>query len=92
VGMGVLPLQFSTGDSIDSLGLSGRETFTIEGVEGGPEARSRLTVRALDEASGRTTTFEVDCRLDGPIEVDYYRQGGILPAVLRRLATAPDPV
>ncbi|MEW5992668.1 MAG: aconitate hydratase AcnA [Chloroflexota bacterium] len=86
VGMGVLPLQYLAGDTAAGLGLTGRESFTIEGVAGGPEARSRLTVHATDDATGRTTTFEVDCRLDGPIEVDYYRHGGILPAVLRRLA------
>ena len=86
VGMGVLPLQFLPGESVDGLGLTGRESFTIDGVAGGPAAKSRLTVHARDDASGHTTTFQVDCRLDGPIEVDYYRQGGILPAVLRRIA------
>ncbi|HEX5589836.1 MAG TPA: aconitate hydratase [Candidatus Limnocylindrales bacterium] len=86
VGMGVLPLQFLPGESVESLGLTGRERYTIDGVAGGPAARSRLTVHAVDDATGRTTTFRVDCRLDGPIEVDYYRQGGILPAVLRRIA------
>ena len=86
VGMGVLPLQYLPGDSAAGLGLSGHESFTIEGVAGGPEARSRLTVHATDDATGRTTTFEVDCRLDGPIEVDYYRNGGILQSVLRRIA------
>ena len=85
VGLGVLPLQLLPGDTVEALGLTGRESFTIDGVAGGPAARSRLTVHALDEA-GRTRTFEVDCRLDGPIEEDYYRQGGILPAVLRRIA------
>jgi aconitate hydratase len=85
VGLGVLPLQLPPGDTVEALGLTGRESFTIDGVAGGPAARSRLTVRAVDE-SGGTTTFEVDCRLDGPIEEDYYRQGGILPAVLRRIA------
>ena len=86
VGMGVLPLQFEPGSSIGSLGLSGREAFSIQGVEGGPEARSKLSVVARDDVSGDVTTFDVLCRLDGPIEVDYYRQGGILPAVLRRIA------
>ncbi len=86
VGLGVLPLQLLPGATVEALGLTGRESFTIDGVAGGPVARSRLTVHAVDEA-GRTTTFEVDCRLDGPIEEDYYRQGGILPAVLRRIAT-----
>ncbi|MEO7665157.1 MAG: aconitate hydratase, partial [Candidatus Limnocylindrales bacterium] len=89
VGMGVLPLQHRPGETAAGLGLSGRERFTVEGVAGGPEARSRLHVVATDDASGRTTRFEVDCRLDGPIEVGYYRQGGILPAVVRRLARIP---
>jgi len=86
VGMGVLPLQFLPGESIGALGLTGREAFTIHGVAGGPEARSRLTVDVSDESGAPARSFEVLCRLDGPIEVDYYRQGGILPAVLRRLA------
>ena len=86
VGMGVLPLQFLPGESVATLGLTGRESFSIEGVAGGPAARTRLTVHATADTSGQTTTFQVDCRLDGPIEVAYYRQGGILPAVLRRLA------
>jgi aconitate hydratase len=85
VGMGVLPLQFLPGENVAALGLTGREAFTVRGVEGGPEARSRLSVEAVDADRG-TRSFEVLCRLDGPIEVDYYRQGGILPAVLRRLA------
>ncbi len=88
VGMGVLPLQFAPGQGVESLGLSGRESFTILGVEGGPEARSNLTVEARDDTSGAVIAFAVLCRLDGPIEVDYYRQGGILPAVLRRIAAA----
>jgi aconitate hydratase len=86
--MGILPLQYAAGESAASLGLTGRESFTIDGVAGGPAARSRLTVHAADDTAGRTVTFVVDCRLDGPIEVDYYRQGGILPAVLRRIAAA----
>ena len=88
VGMGVLPLQFTLGASVGSLGLTGRETFSIHGVEGGPEARSTLTVVAIDEETDEVKTFDVLCRLDGPIEVDYYRQGGILPAVLRRIASS----
>jgi aconitate hydratase len=91
VGMGVLPLAFLPGESVESLGLTGRESYTIDGVAGGPEARSRLVVHAEDDAAGRTTTFEVDCRLDGQIEVDYYRHGGILPAVLRRIAAESRP-
>jgi aconitate hydratase len=85
VGMGILPLQFRAGDSAASLGLTGREVLTIHGLESGPEPRSGLTVEAVDE-SGAARSFAVLCRLDGPIEVDYYRAGGILPAVLRRIA------
>ena len=85
VGMGVLPLQFAAGDSVTSLGLTGREELSVLGMEDGVSAHERLVVEARG-ADGRTNRFEVVCRLDGPIEVDYYRQGGILPAVLRRLA------
>jgi aconitate hydratase len=84
VGMGVLPLQFLPGESASRLGLSGREAFTIEGLAD-LAPRARVTVVATDDA-GAERRFAVDARLDGPIEVDYYRQGGILPAVLRRLA------
>jgi aconitate hydratase len=85
VGMGVLPLQFKPGDSASSLGLTGHETFTIEGLADRLAPRASVAVRVTDEA-GRERRFEAIARLDGPIEVDYYRQGGILPAVLRRLA------
>jgi len=84
VGMGILPLQFEPGQNLDSLGLSGREAFTIGGIETlAPRARLRVTARP---DAGASRTFEVTCRIDGPIELDYYRNGGILPAVLRRLA------
>ena len=87
VGMGVLPLQFLPGESAASLGLTGREALSIGGLADGLVPRKTLRVSATDEA-GATRTFGVVCRLDGPIEVDYYQQGGILPAVLRRLASA----
>ncbi len=84
VGMGILPLQFLPGESLASLGLTGREAYTIRGVEAlAPRSRLRVVARS-DE--GRETSFEVLCRIDGPIELDYYRNGGILPAVLRRIA------
>jgi aconitate hydratase len=88
VGMGVLPLQLLAGDSAASLGLTGRERYTIVGPGQGLAPRAGLTVVATadDVDGGRETRFEVTCRLDGPIEVEYYRQGGILPAVLRRIA------
>jgi len=88
VGMGILPLQYEAGQSAEALGLSGRESFTIHGVEGGPEARATLTVEAQDDATGAVTTFQALCRLDGPIDVEYYRQGGILQTVLRRIASS----
>jgi aconitate hydratase len=85
VGMGVLPLQFLPGESAASLGLTGRETFTIAGMaELGP--RQIVTVIARSDEDGTERVLRVIARLDGPIEVDYLRQGGILPAVLRRLA------
>jgi aconitate hydratase len=87
VGMGILPLQFLPGESVAKLGLSGHETVTVRGIAKGLAPRQRVTVEVTDDA-GATRTFETICRLDGAIEVDYYRAGGILPAVLRRLATA----
>jgi aconitate hydratase len=84
VGMGVLPLQFETAESAASLGLDGREAYSIEGL-GSLAPRQRLTVVARRD-DGSERRFGVIARLDGPIEVEYYRHGGILPAVLRRLA------
>jgi len=88
VGMGVLPLQFLPGESAAALGLGGREAYTIRGLADGLAPRARVeVVAAADPADGGgERRFTVECRLDGPIEVDYYRQGGILPAVLRRIA------
>ena len=87
VGMGILPLQFLPGEDLGTHGLTGREAFTIRGVADGLAPRSRLRVEALAD-DGRTASFEVTCRIDGPIELGYYRNGGILPAVVRRLAGA----
>jgi aconitate hydratase len=88
VGMGILPLQFLPGESAASLGLTGRERYTIPGLAAGVQPRARLeVVAAADPADGGgERRFTVECRLDGPIEVEYHRQGGILPAVLRRIA------
>jgi aconitate hydratase len=85
VGMGILPLQFLPGESAASLGLTGREGYTIALPSDGPAPRSRVAVVARGEDGG-TRRFEATVRLDGPIELGYYLQGGILPAVLRRLA------
>src|SRR5262249_16681419 len=84
VGMGVLPLQFLPGVSAASLGLTGRETFSIRGVADGLTPKERLAVTATRE-DGSTIEFQVGTRIDSPVEIDYYRNGGILEAVLRRL-------
>ncbi len=84
VGMGVLPLQFLPGQDVASLGLSGREAYDILGLSDAIAPRSTVIVTAHGDAGDHS--FEAVVRLDGAIEVDYYRQGGILPAVLRRLA------
>ncbi len=85
VGMGVLPLQFKPGDSVDSLGLTGHEVFHIEGLSDDLQPLSEVTVRAVRE-DGTEITFPVIVRLDTPVEVTYYRNGGILHTVLRNMA------
>jgi aconitate hydratase len=85
VGMGVLPLQFLPGESAASLGLTGREAYTIAGLAD-LTPRQEVTVIARPDGGDAERRFQAIARLDGPIEVDYLRQGGILPAVLRRLA------
>jgi aconitate hydratase len=85
VGMGILPLQYLPGESAASLGLSGRETFSIAGIADGLRPRQQLTVSVRDEED-RQRSFRVVARLDGAIDVDYYRNGGVLHTVLRRLA------
>lgn len=84
VGMGVLPLQFKGGDSVQSLGITGRETYDIEGLENGiqPQQDVTLVIHHEDGTTGRVTLL---LRIDTPIEVDYYNHGGILPFVLRDL-------
>jgi aconitate hydratase len=85
VGMGILPLVFPPGESAESLGLAGRETFAITGVENG-EARE-ATVTATPDDGGDPVEFTAHIRLDTPREREYMRHGGILPFALRRLAT-----
>jgi aconitate hydratase len=85
VGMGVLPLQFQAGENAASLKLSGKEIYHIEGIPAALHDGTRqATVRAVDQGSEKT--FQVDVRVDTPQEVEYYRNGGILPYVLRQLA------
>lgn len=86
VGMGVLPLTFLTGESADSLGLDGTESFNIP-AHADLEPLSTIQVTAT-KPSGEVTEFQAKVRLDTPVEVDYYRHGGILQAVLRNLAAA----
>lgn len=84
VGMGVLPLQFEDGQSCKSLGLTGFETYFIEGIARGLQPRQELTVKATGP-SGDVKTFSVISRIDTPNEVDYYKHDGILQFVLRSL-------
>jgi len=86
VGMGVLPLQFTRGDSAESLGIKGDETFDIE-VPADIRPQQQLSL-AVTRKDGSRQTIPVLCRIDTPIEVDYYKHGGILPYVLRELIAA----
>ncbi len=81
VGMGVLPLQFSPGDNASTLGIDGTEAFEIKGLDA-ITPNKELSVTVTSEA-GKTFSFNVCARLDSPVEVDYYRNGGILQYVLR---------
>jgi aconitate hydratase len=83
VGMGILPLQFMDGESADSLGLSGQESFDIGGLQDGLKAATTVTATAPD---GKQTVFEARVRIDTPQEFEYYCHGGILHYVLRQLA------
>jgi aconitate hydratase len=84
VGMGVLPLQFKDGQTRSSLQLNGLETFSISGIADGLRPGQTLSVHGR-RADGSEFAFEVVCRIDTPIEIEYYRHGGILPYVLRLL-------
>jgi aconitate hydratase len=86
VGMGILPLQFKPGQSAASLGLSGFETFDILGMSDDMVPNQEYTVRATSQ-SGAVTEFQVVSRIDTPVEINYYKNGGILQTVLRRLAS-----
>ncbi len=84
VGMGVLPLQFKDGQSAQSLGLQGDETFDLVGIAGGLSPRMDATL-VIHRHDGETVEVPLTLRIDTPIEVDYYLHGGILPYVLRQL-------
>jgi aconitate hydratase len=83
VGMGVLPLQFKGTDTVESLGIKGDETFDID-VPSDIRPQQDLTL-GITRKDGSKQAVQVLCRIDTPIEVDYFRHGGILPFVLREL-------
>jgi len=87
VGMGVLPLQFKAGQNAESLGLTGREELTIAGLAGDIRPRQDLTVE-VRRPDGTAQSFTVTTRLDTPVEINYYRNGGILHTVLRKMLKA----
>ncbi|MDQ2933776.1 MAG: aconitate hydratase [Chloroflexota bacterium] len=84
VGMGILPLQYLPGETASSLGLTGRETFAIHGLADGLRPHQQLTVDVRNPA-GAGRRFQAVARLDGEVDVEYYRNGGVLQTVLRRL-------
>jgi len=90
VCMGVLPLQFQEGQSRESLALTGHGFFDIPDLSNGLKPRQELRVRATHPETGKTIEFAVQCRIDTPVEVEYYRHGGVLPMVLRRLLRPSD--
>jgi aconitate hydratase len=84
IGMGVLPLQFMPGESVDALGLTGSEVFHIEGLSDSIAPQAQVAVWAI-RADGSQLAFKAIARLNTPVEVEYYRNGGILHTVLRRM-------
>ena len=84
IGMGIVPLQFKPGENLQSLGLTGSETYDVGGISDGLKVGADLTVKAKSD-DGKTKEFKVTCRIDTPAELDYYTHGGILEYVLRQL-------
>jgi aconitate hydratase len=84
VGMGVLPLQFRDGVNAQTLKLDGSELYSIVGLGNGIEPRQQVELE-IQRKDGRTEKVPLTLRIDTPIEIDYYRHGGILPFVLRQL-------
>jgi aconitate hydratase len=87
VGMGVLPLQFKEGTNAQTLRLDGHESYEVVGWEGTLRPQQDLTLR-ITRANGSREDVPVRCRIDTPVEIEYYRHGGILPYVLRQLLGA----
>jgi aconitate hydratase len=90
VGMGILPLQYLPGEDAATLGLAGRERFSIAGIADGVRPHQEVAVTATSD-DGRELRFRAIARLDGEIDVTYYRNGGVLQTVLRRLAGSSPP-
>jgi aconitate hydratase len=84
VGMGILPLQFKPGQNAESLGLTGKERVSIQGISGKLTPRQDVTVE-VERPDGTKTSFVATARLDTPVEINYYRNGGILQTVLRKM-------
>jgi aconitate hydratase len=84
VGMGVLPLQFKAGENVETLGLTGFETFDIEGLSSGIKPGQIVTIRVRGD-NGGDKTIQAILRIDTPYEIQYYQHGGILQYVLRQL-------
>ena len=91
VGMGVLPLQFQGDDSVESLGITGDETYDISGLEGGIKPQQEVTL-TIHRENGTSQDVKLLLRIDTPIEVEYYEHGGILPFVLRDLLSTDQAV
>ena len=87
VGMGVLPLQFIGNDSVESLGITGKEVYDLKGLEGEIKPQQLATL-VIHREGKPAQEVKVLLRIDTPIEVDYYKHGGILPFVLRQLLAA----
>jgi aconitate hydratase len=85
VAMGVLPLQFSSGNTRETLGLTGKETYDITGLSGEIQPGQKVTV-TVNREDGSETSFETTARIDSVVEVDYYRHGGVLQMMVRRLS------
>jgi aconitate hydratase len=87
VGMGVLPLQFKEGTTARTLGLNGSETYDVVGLDAQLKPQQDLTL-CVTRVDGSVDRVPVTCRIDTPIEIEYYQHGGILPYVLRQLVSA----
>ena len=83
--MGVLPLEFTGGQTWQSLGLTGEEVFDIAGLDDAPAAARHRDRSGPSRPTGRSREFAARVRIDTPVEIDYYRNGGILQTVLRKL-------